>query len=128
MDNEEKGYEVVDKRANREAQSSEKPNEVAEEQAPEPETEQENGTGDVYSLLQWIIMMLSQSAWQWMGLQMNPFTKKVDRDLAQAKTAVDSVAFLVDQVTAHVSEEQMREYRALVNDLRVNFVQQSRTD
>jgi len=62
-----------------------------------------------------------------MGLRPNPTTRKIHQDLNQAKTAVDSIAFLVEQVAPHVSEEQKREYRNLVSDLRVNFVQKSRT-
>lgn len=129
---EEKGFEVVDKRAKREEQATEDPaaeeaQEPTEEQAAEeqePEMGEEAGVGDVYSLVQWMILMLTESAWQWMGLHMNPITKKVEKDMAQAKVAVDSVVFLIDQVIPHVSEEQRRAYRALVNDLRINFVQQ----
>ena len=135
MENEkEKGFEVIDKRGKREETSQEPAAEAATAEAqPKAETAQEQkpepgeevGTADVYSLIQWMILMLSESAWQWMGLHMNPATRKVERDLAQAKLAIDSVVFLADQVAPHVSEEQRRAYRALVSDLRVNFVQQS---
>lgn len=127
---EEKGFEFVDKRASREATEAEEPvEETSEVEAEETEAGgQEAGeeqiVGDVYSLVQWMILMLAESAWAWMGLHMNPATKKVEKDMAQAKVAVDSVTFLVDQVAPHVSEEQRKAYRQLVNDLRVNFVQQ----
>jgi len=142
---EEKGFEVVDKRARREEPSKEPTDEAAapeqpsEGQAPaadeaeagaavEGAEREEEGVGqaDVYSLIQWIILMLSESAWQWMGLHMNPATKKLDKDLAQAKIAIDSVVYLTDRIAPHVSEEQRKAYRSLVSDLQVNFVQQSR--
>ena len=141
MENEEKGFEIIDKRAPRD----EPPSEQQTQEKPEPEKpseqptaegaedqeqkagEQEEPTGDVYSLIQWVILILAESAWQAMGLRPNPTTRKIHQDLNQAKTAVDSIAFFVEQVAPHVSEEQKREYRNLVSDLRVNFVQKSRT-
>lgn len=101
-------------------------NEPPVTEQPEPETEeQEKAGGDVYSLMQWIILMLSESAWQWMGLHKNPVTDKTEQDMSQVKAAIDSVVFLVDQVTPHVSEEQRRAYRTLISDLRINFVEKS---
>lgn len=96
------------------------------EEQPEPETEeQEVAGGDVYSLIQWVILMLTESAWQWMGLHKNPVTNKTEQDMAQVKMAIDSVVFLIDQVSPHVSEEQRRAYRSLISDLRINFVEKS---
>ncbi|MEN6372575.1 MAG: DUF1844 domain-containing protein [Armatimonadota bacterium] len=101
--------------------------EVSEE-SKETQTEQEEtATGDAYSLIQWVILMLTESAWQWMGVRVNSVTKKIEQDFTQAKVLVDSVAYLVDQVSPHVSEEQKNAYKSLVSDLRVNFVQKSRT-
>ena len=127
MENEEeKGFEVVDKRGKRKEPAPPSEEATAEQAGPAEEQaaeQEEEAVGDVYSLMQWIILMLSQSAWQWMGLHMNPATKKVEQDLAQAKVAIDSVVFLSDQIAPHVSEEQRRANRTLVSDLRVNFVQ-----
>lgn len=136
-DNEGKGYEVIDKRGKDEeaedAPAAEQPEaaqaEVGEEQ-PEAEKEHDHSHEEpisvsVYGLLQWFAAMLTESAWQFMGLQMNPSTKKIEKDMAQARVAVDTVVFLTDQLGPHVTEEQRRAYRAIVSDLRVNFVQQS---
>jgi len=131
---EEKGFEVVDNRGKRK-EPAPPSGEAATEQPAGQQAEaggdaqagaageEEEAVGDVYSLIQWVILMLSESAWQWMGLHMNPATKKVEQDLAQAKVAIDSVVFLSDQIAPHVSEEQRRANRTLVSDLRVNFVQ-----
>lgn len=120
MEDQEKGYEVIDKRGNREEPVPEQ--ETAEEHEHEHD---ETMSISVYGLLQWFVAMLSESAWQTMGIQMNPATKKVEKDMAQAKAAVDTIVFIVDQLAPHVPEEQRRAYRGLVSDLRVNFVQQS---
>lgn len=131
-DNEGKGYEVIDKRG-KDEEAEESPAveqaEVGEEQ-PEAEAEHDHTHEEpisvsVYGLLQWFAAMLTESAWQFMGLQLNPTTKKIEKDMAQARVAVDTVVFLTDQLGPHVTEEQRRSYRAIVSDLRVNFVQQS---
>lgn len=90
--------------------------------------EEQEGLGDVYSIMQWFIMMLSQSAWSWMGLQTNPISKKLEKDLVQAKAAIDTVAFMIEQVDQHISEEQRQAYKSMINDLRINFVNQSKSE
>jgi len=80
---------------------------------------------DVYSLLQWMIGLLHQHAWQSMGLVPNPATGKIERDLSQAKVAIDCVAFMVNQVLPHVPSQVQRELRATLSDLQLNFVTQS---
>jgi len=119
---EDKGFEVIDKRKRRKSAESEPSSEPVSESKENGEAE--SATGDVYSLMQWVIVMLAEAAWQWMGLHMNPVTKKVQKDMAQAKAAIDSVVFLCDQVAPHVSEEQRAANRNMITDLRMNFVQQ----
>lgn len=80
---------------------------------------------DVYSLLSTTIALLANGAWGWMGLTPNPFTGEMEKDLAQARVAIDTVAFLADRVEPRLSEPDQREMRNLLSNLRVNFVQQS---
>lgn len=80
---------------------------------------------DVYGLLQTTIGLLGNGAWAWMGLTHNPFTGKMERDLAQAKIAIDTVAFIADQLDPHLPEEERRELRNTVSMLRINYVQQT---
>ncbi|MEN6520203.1 MAG: DUF1844 domain-containing protein [Armatimonadota bacterium] len=110
-----------------EPETSEETQSTQTEHGEHEETGEETATGDAYSLIQWVILMLSESAWQWMGVRVNSVTKKIEQDFTQARVLIDSVAFLVDQVSPHVSEEQKNAYKSLVSDLRVNFVQKSRT-
>jgi hypothetical protein len=68
--------------------------------------------------------MLSNGAWGWMGLSPNPFTGEMERDMAQAKIAIDCVTYLVAQVDPHLEEADRREMQNVVSMLRVNYVQQ----
>lgn len=128
---EEQGFEVIDKRVKLDDTPAEEPiaeeQPKAEEQAGE-ETPEETMNVPIQGFLQWFVEMLIPGAWQHMGLQMNPVTKKVERDLLQAKLAIDTIAFMTDQLMPHIPDEQKKAYRALVGDLRVNFVQQSQKE
>lgn len=131
---EEQGFEVVDKRkvtmdesgevhANPDAETEEaQPQSEAEEAAPDlsglPEV-------DVYSLLRYFIAMLSAQAWQWLGLVKSPLTGAVERDLDQAKVAIDTISALAVQMEAKSSATEQAELRAMLSDLRINYVQQS---
>jgi hypothetical protein len=79
---------------------------------------------DVYALLTTTISLLSSGAWAWMGLTASPFTGKMEKDMPQAKTAIDTVAFLVDQVEPRLSETDRRDLRNMLSNLRLNYVQQ----
>lgn len=153
---EDKGFEVIDKRKTSSTEDTDKVEEgsmedmeeepagpeEAEAEAPfdeaqgkpqeEPQAEAESEAqgepgmpqGDVYSLIGLSVMMLAESAWQWMGLRMNPGTHKVEKDLTQAKIAIDSIVFLTDKIGPHVSEEDRKAFKAMISDLQINYVQQ----
>lgn len=80
---------------------------------------------DVWGLLQTTVGLLASGAWGWMGLTTSPFTGKMEKDLPQAKVAIDTVAFIVGQLDPHLPDDQRREMQNLVSMLRVNYVQQT---
>lgn len=80
---------------------------------------------DVYSLLRTFIGMLGAQSWQWMGLVKDPSTDKIEKDLEQAKIAIDAIAALAAQLEGKVSESESAELKAMLSDLRINFVRQS---
>jgi len=90
-----------------------------------PEEEAELEPIDVYAVVQYCISILNGHAWQWMGLVVNPLTKQVERDLAQARVAIDCVEALLKQVEAGLPGPQAKQLRQALADLRVNFVKQS---
>ena len=140
MSEDEKGYRIVDKRYQADpddGQSGEEPEpeqpdaestegaETAGETAGESGEEREEAVADVYSVAKWVIGIMAATAWQYMGLQVNPATGKIEKDLAQAKIAVDTVVFLGDKLHPHLNDAERKEIRSLISDLQVNFVQQS---
>ncbi|MBC8140174.1 MAG: DUF1844 domain-containing protein [Armatimonadetes bacterium] len=81
---------------------------------------------DVYSVLALFLQELRSLAWLRMGLVANPSTGQIERDLEQARTAINTVSFLAQQLDAVVSPEEKLPLKALVSDLQINFVEQSK--
>lgn len=81
---------------------------------------------DIYSVLALFLGELRNLAWLRMGLVANPGTGQIERDMAQAKVAIDTVAFLASQLEGTVPPEERLPLRALVSDLQINFVEQSK--
>ena len=150
---EEKGFEIVDKRgteaaepleeetvspAAEETPAAEAPvDEVDEpgvqaaeeapgEQAEEAPPKEEQRAADVYTIVLWMVGLLASAAWQAMGLQVNPATGKMEKDLQQASAAIDCITLLSDRISRHLDESQRREMRGLISDLQINFVNQSK--
>ena len=87
--------------------------------------ERERRPLDVYAVLRVSIVQLSGVAWQMMGLQADPFTNQVRKDIEQARLAIDAAAALVDKLLPHIQGQEIRDYQSLITDLRLNFVKQS---
>ena len=127
MSEEEKGNEVTDEPAV-EPDDTDREGEAPAEQAEEPSLEDIAGglpPIDVYSLLGSFLGLLGAQAWQWMGLVKDPSTGKIEKDLVQAKIAIDAVAALAAQLEGKVSASESGELQAMLSDLRINFVRQS---
>ena len=69
--------------------------------------------------------MLAAHAWQKIGLQASPATGRIDKDLGEARVAIDSLEPLVEQLAKRVPPRDANELRAVLSNLRVNYVQQS---
>jgi hypothetical protein len=70
------------------------------------------------------IDILHQGAWMAMGLVADPSTGEIERNLEDAKIAIDAVAYLASQVEPNLDEPTRRELKRVVSDLQVNFVRQ----
>lgn len=79
----------------------------------------------VKDTLQNFIAVLSAKAWQNMGLVINPATGKTEKKLDESKLAIDAVSALVKLLEPVLAPEELRQYRTLVQDLQLNFVNQS---
>jgi len=80
---------------------------------------------DVYMVLQASIGQFSSVAWQMLGLHPDPFTGRMQKDIGQARIAIDVTAVLVEKILPHVQGQESRDYQSLLTDLRLNFVKQS---
>lgn len=84
------------------------------------------GLPDVYSVLALFLQELRSLAWLRMGLVANPSTGQIERDLEQARIAIDTVEFLAKQLEPAVAPEERLPLKAMVSDLQINFVEQSK--
>jgi hypothetical protein len=80
---------------------------------------------DIYSLIGLFIGLLSAKAWETMGLRVKPGTDKIERDFDQARTAIDTIDFLVQKLKSRVPEPDRSRLESLVGDLKLNFVRVS---
>jgi len=97
---------------------------MAEDTPPTAETSEATEEVNTLTLVQWCISVLASNAWQRMGLIPNPTTKKIERNLDEARLAIDAAHALGDQVRPQLSEADRRQLETVLNDLRVNFLQQ----
>ncbi len=81
---------------------------------------------DVSSFLAMVVQQMAELAWQKMGLQPDPITNAIARDMEQAKLAIDAAAALAPVLEAKLDDEDKRQIQNLVRDLRVNYVEKSR--
>jgi len=145
---EDEEFQVVDKRKSRAKETPSAPESAATPAAPEPaaqpsepssagpEPAPEPAAGpeaerqaaepaNVYALLMWMVSLLYQQAWINMGLLADPATKQLNKDLVQARVAIDCVEFIIKQLEGHVEPKEMAELRSLLSNLQINFVTHS---
>jgi Domain of unknown function (DUF1844) len=79
---------------------------------------------DVPGALSVCINMLNEVAWMKMGLIPN-LQGKIEKDLAQAKVAIDAVGDLAARLDPLVNDQDRRDLQVMLSNLRINFVQQS---
>jgi len=77
---------------------------------------------DIYSSVQMMIASLGQQAWVLMGMQTNPLTEAFEKDLKQAKIAVDCVTALTEIIKPHSDGQQQLELETLKQNLQLNIV------
>lgn len=81
-------------------------------------------TLDIYHLLQFFITILTEKAWRYMGLRVDPGSGEIDKDLERAHASIDCIIFLVDKLESHLTEEEKNRLRNLITDLQINYARQ----
>ncbi|HKV43825.1 MAG TPA: DUF1844 domain-containing protein [bacterium] len=79
-------------------------------------------TGEV---LRWTLSLLAAKAWEGMGLVPNPVTNTTQKNLEEARLAIDAFAAVFEVLRMRIDEPARREMETLLTNLRLNFVEKS---
>ena len=82
---------------------------------------------DTYSLLGMFVGLLTEKAWQTMGLRTKPGTEKIEVDFDEARVAIDTTAFLAEKIQPCLPEIEKRRLEGVVADLKLNYVRLTKT-
>ncbi len=142
-DGEDKGFQVVDKRRVRDgagpAEAAAAPGgpAAAEDDEESLFTEQDAeemgafnpaamlGAMNVTAILGTTVSLLSELAVVHMGLLAHPASGNIERNIPEAKRAIDALHDVVKHLEPHVEPRQKRDLQNMMADLRLNFVQQA---
>ena len=80
---------------------------------------------ELNDLLGLFIGILSEKAWQYMGIRLTPGKNEVEKDMAKAQSAIDCIAFLTEKIAPSLSSDEVRKLRSMVTDLQLNYVKQA---
>jgi hypothetical protein len=69
-------------------------------------------------------MVLSEQAWRYIGLRVDPRTNKINKDLTKAHVAIDSIISLVDKIESHLNNAEAESLRRMITDLQLNYAEQ----
>jgi hypothetical protein len=62
---------------------------------------------DIYKLVELFIMLLSEKAWRYIGLKVDPATNKINKDLTKAHVAIDYIISLVDKIESNLDKAEV---------------------
>jgi hypothetical protein len=79
---------------------------------------------DIYRLVELFIMLLSEKAWRYIGLKVDPATNKINKDLTKAHVAIDCIISLVDKIESNLDKAEVESLHRLITDLQLNYAEQ----
>ncbi|MFO1518361.1 MAG: DUF1844 domain-containing protein [bacterium] len=71
-----------------------------------------------------LILSLAGSAQMSLGISPNPFTQKIEKDLAQAQQTIDLIGLLETKTKGNLTEEEDKLLKVVLSDLRLRFVEE----
>jgi len=83
------------------------------------------GAFATHDLLAWFLGLLAAKAWEGMGLVPNPATNKLQKNLEDARSAIDAYGAIFEVIRLRMDDQPRREMETLLTTLRVNFVEKS---
>ena len=75
-----------------------------------------------------LVLMFQTAAIQQMGKLENPITKKVERDLEQAKFSIDMLEMIQQKTQNNLSENEKKFLDHILFELRMNYVDEVNKD
>lgn len=81
---------------------------------------------DIYTFMKMIIGSLSSQVWIFLGLTPHPVTQKIEKDIIQAKIALDTIDFIYKLIEVKIEEAEKKAYEELLGNLKLNFIEQSK--
>lgn len=118
MEEKEDKFVFVDKRG----QNQEKPEEKVPEDIPTEEEKLSKEELKVINLSRGFISFLSQVAWWNLGLVPHPQSGKVQKDLLEAKLAIDTASAIFEILQNNLPDEEKKQFRTILSDLKLNYV------
>ena len=79
---------------------------------------------DIYQLLDLFIMLLSEQAWRYLGLHVDPRPNETKKDLVRAHLAIDCIISLVDKMEPNLASKDKDRLRNLITELQLKYAQQ----
>lgn len=95
------------------------------EQTQEPHT---GRPASVYDFLIAMVDSMAAIAWQKLGLQHDMITGKIEKDLGEAKVAIDITTHLSTFIHDRLDESDRRKLENLIKDLRLNYVEKRKEE
>lgn len=78
---------------------------------------------DIYQLIEFFIMLLSEKAWRYIGLRVEPGSNKINKDLSKARVTIDCILALVDRIEPNLDSKEVESLRRLITDLQLNYAE-----
>ena len=75
-----------------------------------------------------LVQSFQAAAMQQMGKVMNPFTQKIERDMAHAKLSIEMLEMLRARTSGNLTGQEARFLNHVLTELRLNFVAEADRD
>lgn len=80
----------------------------------------------VYAVIMTMVDTMATIAWSKLGLQPDLATGRIEKDMEEAKVAIDLTTHLASFIEPQLDEDDKRRIHGLVRDLRMNFVEKTK--
>ncbi|HMI30931.1 MAG TPA: DUF1844 domain-containing protein [Candidatus Limnocylindrales bacterium] len=75
-----------------------------------------------------LVQSFQSAAMQQLGKVMNPFTQKIERDMAHAKLSIEMLQMLKTRTSGNLTTQEGRFLDHVLTELRLNFVAETERD